>query len=94
MNGLGDPVLRVSVNFYGALALNLQEFMSYRQDLIIGASLRVTAPLGQYDASRAVNPGTNRWSIRPELGVSQAFGTGNDYDWVGMALQYRWGGGL
>jgi hypothetical protein len=31
-------------------------------------------PWGQYDDSRLVNIGANRWSIKPELGVSKAFG--------------------
>ena len=44
--GLGDPRLRLSVNLYGAPALSVQEFASYRQDLIVGASLQVSAPAG------------------------------------------------
>ena len=72
--GLGDPLLRVSVNFYGAPALSLNEFARYRQDLIIGASLQVTAPLGQYDSSKLLNVGTNRWSVKPELGLSHPAG--------------------
>ena len=31
-------------------------------------------PTGQYDSSRVVNLGTNRWSFRPELGISKALG--------------------
>ena len=72
--GLADPLLRISVNFFGAPALTLDEFATYRQDLIIGASLQVTAPLGQYDSSKLLNVGTNRWSVKPELGVSKAWG--------------------
>jgi hypothetical protein len=30
--------------------------------------------LGQYDESHAVNLGTNRWFVRPEVGVSKAAG--------------------
>lgn len=68
-----DPAFRVTVNFYGAPALSLQEFRGYRQDLVLGASLQVVAPLGQYDPDRLVNLGTNRWTFRPELGLSKKF---------------------
>ena len=69
-----DPAFRVTVNFYGAPALSLDEFRSYRQDLIAGASLQVVAPLGQYDPARLVNLGTNRWTVKPEIGLSKKLG--------------------
>ncbi len=71
--GLLDPAFRFSINFLGAPAMSLEEFRNYRQDLIVGASLQVTAPLGQYDPDKLVNLGTNRWMLRPEIGVSKAF---------------------
>ena len=74
MSGLGDPRFRLSVNLFGAPALSAREFSNYRQDLIIGASLQVSAPLGQYDDSKLLNLGNNRWSFRPELGFSKAWG--------------------
>jgi hypothetical protein len=74
VDGLGDTRFRLSVNLYGAPALTLDEFREYRQDLILGASFAVTAPTGQYDPSRLVNLGTNRWSFRPEFGASKALG--------------------
>ena len=74
VSGLGDPRVRFSLNFYGAPALSLTEFADYEQDLIIGASLQVSVPLGQYEADKLVNVGTHRWSVKPELGVSKAFG--------------------
>jgi hypothetical protein len=75
VSGFGDPRVRVSVNFFGAPALSLQEFAAYKQDLIVGMSVLVSAPGGQYDPTRAVNIATNRWSIKPEIGVSKAFGS-------------------
>ena len=72
--GLGDPLFRLSVNFFGAPALSMAEYPAYQQDVIVGASLQVTAPLGQYDADKLLNVGTNRWSFKPELGVSKAWG--------------------
>jgi hypothetical protein len=72
VTGMADPVVRLAVNFYGAPAMDLDRFKAYRQDLIIGASLLVTAPLGQYESGRVANLGTNRWSAKPELGLSKA----------------------
>ncbi len=74
VNGFADPRLRFSINFYGGPAPRLDELRSYPQDLIIGGSIQVSAPWGQYDPSRLVNIGTNRWSVKPELGLSQALG--------------------
>jgi hypothetical protein len=74
MNGFVDPRFRVSVNLFGAPALSSKEFANYKQDLIIGVSLQVSAPWGQYDDSKLLNLGSNRWSFRPELGISKAWG--------------------
>ena len=64
VTGFADPAFRFSMNFIGAPALTAAEFKDYRQDFILGASLRVTAPLGQYDSDKLVNIGTNRWSLQ------------------------------
>jgi outer membrane putative beta-barrel porin/alpha-amylase len=74
VNGFADPRFRLSVNLYGAPALNMKEFAAYEQDLIVGASLQVSAPAGQYDPARLINIGTNRWFFKPEVGVSKAVG--------------------
>jgi hypothetical protein len=72
--GLADAKMRVGINFIGAPALTLQEFAGNRQNLVVGASLQVTVPIGDYDPARLVNIGTNRWAARAELGVSKARG--------------------
>jgi len=74
VDGFADPAFRASINLYGAPAMSLAEFAGYRQDVIVGVSLQVTAPWGQYDRSRVVNIGTNRWSFKPQVGVSKAIG--------------------
>jgi hypothetical protein len=74
MAGFGDPRFRFSMNLFGAPALSVKEFANYQQDLIIGISAQVSAPLGQYDSSKLLNLGNNRWSFRPELGISKAWG--------------------
>jgi hypothetical protein len=74
ISGLGDPRFRVSFNLFGAPALSVKNFANYKQDLIVGVSLQVSAPLGQYDDSKLINLGSNRWSFKPELGISKAWG--------------------
>jgi hypothetical protein len=75
MSGFGDPRFRVSINLFGAPALSAKEFANYKQDLIVGVGLQVSAPLGQYDDTKLLNLGNNRWSFRPELGISKAWGS-------------------
>ena len=45
VSGFHDPLFRFSVNLYGAPALSVEEFAAYQQDVIIGASVQVSAPL-------------------------------------------------
>jgi hypothetical protein len=74
VSGLNDPKFHLSWNFFGAPALSVKDFAGYQQDILAGFNLEVTAPGGQYDADKLVNLGTNRWSIKPELGVSKRMG--------------------
>jgi hypothetical protein len=98
--GIADPLLRVSVNLLGAPALSLKDFSGYRQNVIVGVSLQLTAPLGQYDSTKLLNLGTHRWTFKPEVGVSKAwdpitlevilaatFFTTNDAFFGGMRLE-------
>src|SRR5258708_2116217 len=71
-SGLGDPIVRFAVNLHGAPAMDLKQFAAYRQKTVIGASVVVAAPLGQYDPAKAINLGGNRWAFKPEVGVSLA----------------------
>ena len=73
-SGLADPRVRFMVNFVGAPALAGPDFAAYRQGTVVGASVQVALPLGQYDPARLVNLGSNRWSFRPELGLSRKQG--------------------
>jgi len=74
VDGFGDPAVRFAVNLHGAPALTAAEFAGYRQDLVVGVSLLLVVPIGQYDPSRLVNLGTNRWTFRPEFGFAKAIG--------------------
>ena len=72
--GLADPAFYFTINLYGAPALSFEEFKDYEQDTIIGLAFKLTAPLGVYENDRLLNIGTNRWSFKPEIGISQALG--------------------
>jgi hypothetical protein len=74
VDGFSNPSMRLCWNFYGAPALTLPEFRAWQQDVVIGTSLRVSAPFSQYDNGRLVNIGTNRWSFKPEIGISKTTG--------------------
>jgi hypothetical protein len=73
VSGFNDPRLRFSMLLYGGPALSLDDFRNYQPDIILGASMEATPPLGQYDSDKLLNIGTNRWSFKPELGVSKAW---------------------
>lgn len=73
VKGLADPQFRVALNLYGAPALTPAHYAGYEQDLILGVSLAVRAPIGKYDPDRLLNIGNNRWSGKLEFGASKAF---------------------
>jgi hypothetical protein len=70
-SGLTDTKTRFSVNLRGNPAMNYKEFAKRpHRSFIIGTSLTMTSPSGQYDNTKLINIGTNRWSFKPEVGVS------------------------
>lgn len=73
-SGLLDLTARLSVNLYGGKAMPLQEFVTWKQKKLLGASLKIVAPTGQYNPSALINWGSNRWALKPELGYSQRWG--------------------
>ena len=73
-SGTGDSLFRLGVNLYGAVAMKQPEFATFRPKTLIGASLFVSAPTGQYDPTRLINIGTNRWGVKPEIGVVHIMG--------------------
>ena len=71
-SGLADPRIKLSVNFLGGRALKRSEFAGAERRTIVGASFTMAPPLGQYDPAKLVNLGANRWSFKPEVGISHA----------------------
>jgi hypothetical protein len=72
--GLADPRIRVSLILAGSPALRRAEFARAPRRTILGSSLIVVPPIGQYDRAKLVNLGSHRWAFKPEMGVSAPFG--------------------
>jgi hypothetical protein len=73
-SGLLDSNFRLSVNLKGGPAMPPQKFVKWKQKILLGASLKVIAPTGQYDPTKLINWGINRWAFKPEFGYSERWG--------------------
>jgi len=73
-SGMLDAVMRLAVNLIGGPAMETPEFMKWQQSVLLGASLKIVAPTGEYDPTKLINFGTNRWAFKPEIGYSQRLG--------------------
>jgi len=73
-SGIGDAAIRFSVNLAGGPGMKVPQFLKWKQKRLLGASLLVSLPTGQYDPTLLINIGSNRWAFKPELGYSQRLG--------------------
>lgn len=69
-SGLTDTVFRFSVNLVGGPAMPLEEMRKWRQRGLLGVSIKLVAPTGQYDPTKLVNLSANHWGFKPEIGYS------------------------
>jgi len=72
--GTSDPRARLTYLFYGAPAMNLAEFKATPISRVIGVSLAVSPPLGDYNEENLINSGSNRWTFKPDIGISNRHG--------------------
>src|SRR5579871_4024467 len=68
-SGLADARVKLSVNLRGNPAMTPSEFAKAPRRAIVGASLLVQAPTGQYYPAKLINVGNNRWAFKPEVGL-------------------------
>lgn len=73
-SGNGDLKVRFATNLIGGPALTLAEFAKRTPATTLGVSLTVSAPTGEYHPDKLINVGTNRWALKPEIGVSHPVG--------------------
>lgn len=84
--GLADSRYKLSVNLRGNDAMRLREFVKAPRQTILGTSLTMLAPTGQYDRTRLINLGNNRWAFKPEIGVAVPKGPWDADAYVGVWL--------
>jgi hypothetical protein len=84
--GMADSRYKLSINLRGNDAMPMREFATAPQRIIIGTSVTVAAPTGEYDHTKLINLGNHRWAFKPEVGIAVPRG-GWDIDaYVGVWL--------
>jgi hypothetical protein len=74
VSGLADARIGVSWLFYGAPARTVAEFLkANRSRTVAGLSVVASLPTGRYQEERLINIGTNRYSLKTELGITHNF---------------------
>ena len=69
--GFGDPRARLSWLFIGGPALRPAEFAQRpRNPITVGATVATQIPIGEYDNTKLINLGANRWAVKTEVGFS------------------------
>jgi hypothetical protein len=84
-SGLLPASFRFSVNLMGGPAMDVEDFRLWRQKTILGVSLRLVPRTGQYDPTKLINFGANRWAYKPEIGFSRRWG-----NWILDAYAGAW----
>jgi hypothetical protein len=74
ITGAGDSSYQVAMLLKGGPALSVPQFENYKPTTIVGASLTITAPTGEYNPIKILNLGSKRWFFKPELALSYPFG--------------------
>jgi hypothetical protein len=85
-SGIGDAVFRFSVDLIGGGAMGVSEYAKWKHKTLMGVSFKlVKPPTGQYDPTKLVNLGSNRWAYKPEIGFSRRWG-----NWVFDTYEAIW----
>src|SRR5215469_9413475 len=85
VSGAGDTSYEFGMLLIGGRALTPEEFTDYKTTTTVGVSLIMTAPTGLYRPDKVLNLGADRWSFKPEIGVSYPFGRGQRWVLDGYA---------
>ena len=70
----GDLFLGGVLGLLGSPSLSPQEFAQYKPGFRASVAARLFLPTGDYDSSRVLNLGGNRWSLQAALPISYVLG--------------------
>ncbi|MBV8397344.1 MAG: transporter [Acetobacteraceae bacterium] len=70
VHGVSNTGFLWQINIFGGPAISREAFANFVPQTFASFHLFVGTPLGQYEPSRALNPSTNRWTIRPTVNYS------------------------
>ena len=82
--GFGDIRMRFSFNFLGSKAMDVGQYKDYTPDVVSGISIQLIAPTGYYDNKALINPGSNRWVVKPQWGIAKNYEKWNLEGYVGL----------
>ena len=70
VRGVSDVGFLWQMNIFGGPALSREAFASFVPQTFASFHLFVGTPLGEYEPHRALNPSSNRWTVRPTVNFS------------------------
>jgi hypothetical protein len=73
-NGFYDAKIKFGMNLLGSPVLTPKEFRLFQERTVLGASIVISVPVGQYFPDKLINLGSNRWGFKPEIGFSHREG--------------------
>ena len=86
--GTGDSSYNFAMLLKGGTALSVSQFENYESRTALGASFTITAPTGLYSSDKILNLGSDRWSFKPEVGLSYPFGNKQKWELDAYANAY------
>jgi len=72
--GFGDARIKFGINLIGSPVIEPKDFQKFTEHTVLGASIVISVPIGQYYNTKLINIGSNRWGIKPEIGFSHRQG--------------------
>lgn len=73
-NGFYDGRIKFGVNLFGSPVMTPKDFQKFQEHTVLGVSIVISVPVGQYFPTKLINLGSNRWGFKPEIGLSHREG--------------------